>query len=131
MARTPPKVRWMQFPAGRTGVQYSVGFCRPDNRYQFRIELYIDTGDTEGTAQVFNALMERRDEIEKIFGELLEWKALDDSRASRIESYYPDRDDVRVREREKWPDLRKWAIECMGGLQKGAPASPCRARSAR
>ena len=126
-------------------MQYSVAFCRPDNRYQFRIEFYIDTGDTEGTAQVFNALMERRNEIEKIFGEMLEWEALDDSRASRIASYYPDRDDVRVREREKWPDLRKWAIERMGAFTRrqrpgthsaahratpAPPSAPARAPSA-
>jgi hypothetical protein len=111
-ARTPPKVNWMWFPAGRTGMAYSVSFCRPDKRYQFRLELYIDTGDTEGTAQVFSALVKRRNEIEKIFGESLEWEPLGDRRASRIASYY--RDDVRVREREKWPSLRKWAIERMG-----------------
>ena len=115
-ARTPPKVSWMQFPAGRTGVQYSVAFCHPDNRYQFRIEFYIDTGDTEGTPQVFDALMERRNEIEKNFGESLEWEPLDGRQACRIASYY--RDDVRVREREKWPDLRKWAIERMGAFRK-------------
>ena len=117
-ARTPPKVSWMQFPAGRTGVQYYVSFCRPDNRYQFRIEFYIDMGDTEGTAQVFNALMERRDEIEKIFGEPLGWESLDDAKASRIASYYRDRDDVRVREREKWPDLRKWRSNAWGPSER-------------
>jgi hypothetical protein len=57
-------------------------------------------------------LASRRNEIEKIFGEPLEWEPLDDYRARRIASYY--RDDVRVREREKWPSLRKWAIERMG-----------------
>ena len=71
---------------------YSVSSCRPDKRYQFRLELYIDTGDTEGTAQVFSALVKRRNEIEKIFGESLEWEPLGDRRASRIASYY--RDDV-------------------------------------
>ena len=57
-------------------------------------------------------MADRRNEIEKIFGEPLEWEPLDDYRARRIASYY--RNDVRVREREKWPSLRKWAIERMG-----------------
>ena len=111
-ARTPPKASWIQFPAGKTGVRYCVAFCRLDNCYRCRIELYIDKGDTEGTAQVFNALVERRNEIEKLFGGPLEWESLGNRRASRIASYYPD--DVRVRERERWPSLRKWAIERMG-----------------
>lgn len=115
-ARMPQKVNWMWFPAGRTGVQYSVCFCRPHKRHQFRIELYIDTGDTEGTARIFKVLAERRNEIEKIFGEPLEWEPLGKRRASRIASYY--RDDVRVRERERWPSLREWAIERMGIFRK-------------
>ena len=115
-ARMPQKVNWMLFPAGRTGVQYSVCFCRPHKRHQFRIELYIDTGDTEGTARIFKVLAERRNEIEKIFGEPLEWEPLGKRRASRIASYY--RDDVRVRERERWPSLREWAIERMGIFRK-------------
>lgn len=57
-------------------------------------------------------MAKRRNEIEEIFGEPLEWEPLDVRRASRIASYYPD--DVRVREREKWPSLHKWAIERMG-----------------
>ena len=105
-----------------------MSFCRPDNRYQFRIEFYIDKGDTDGT---FNALREQRNEIEKLFGEPLEWEPLDEYQASRIASYYRDRDDVWVREREKWPDLRKWAIERMGVFREALQPHLDAARSAR
>ena len=128
-ARTPPKVNWMWFSAGRTGVQYCVSFCQPDKRHRFRIELYINTGDAEETARIFDALMERRNEIEKNFGESLEWEPLVGRQRSRIASYY--RDDVRVREREKWPDLRKWAIERMGVFREALQPHLDAARSVR
>ena len=128
-ARIPQKVSWMLFPAGRTGVQYSVAFCQPGKRYRFRIELYINTGEAGEKTHIFNALMERRNEIEKNFGESLEWEPLVGRQASRIASYY--RDDVPVREREKWPDLREWAIERMGVFREALQPHLDAVRSAR
>lgn len=110
-------------------MQCYVSFCQPDKRHRFRIELYINTGDAEETAHIFDALMERRDEIEKNFGESLEWEALVGRQASRIASYY--RGDVRVREREKWPNLRKWAIKRMGVFREALQPHLDAARSAR
>ena len=64
----------------------------------------------------FDALMERRGGIEEQFGEELEWERLESKRASQIACYF--RDDVRVEERDRWPDVRNWAIDRVGPLRE-------------
>ena len=41
---------------------------------------------------------------------------LESRRASRIASYYQD--DVRVEERDRWPEVRTWAVERLGALRE-------------
>ena len=115
-AETPSKGNWMSFPAGKAGMFYSVNFCRPENRYRFRFELYIDANNQEEATRRFTELRDRHTEIETEFGDPLEWEVLDNSRASRIACYYPE--DVRVRDREQWGDLRIWAINRMGAFKQ-------------
>lgn len=64
----------------------------------------------------FDTLMERREGIEEQFGEELEWERLESKKASRIACYF--RDDVRVEERDRWPDVRNWAIDRLGPLRE-------------
>ena len=61
-------------------------------------------------------LRDRRTEIEAAFGDRLEWEELDNSRGNRIASYFPE--DVRVRNRERWADLRAWAIDRIGPFKQ-------------
>ena len=96
-----------------TGLSYSAGFCLPR---RFRIELYVDADDQDQATRRFDALTGRREEIEDQFGENLEWERLESRRASRIASYYQD--DIGVEERDRWPDLRAWAIERLGALRE-------------
>jgi len=60
--------------------------------------------------------MERRREIEEQFDEELEWERLESKRASRIASYF--RDEVRVEERDRWLEVRNWAIDRLGPLRE-------------
>ena len=114
-ANTPAKDNWMNFPAGKTGLHYSVNFCRPENRARFRIELYVDAPDVETATDRFGELVEQRSAIEDLYGEPLEWDPLERSRGCRIASYY--REDVDVESRARWTELRAWAIERMGALR--------------
>lgn len=114
-ANTPAKDNWMNFPAGRTGLHYSVNFCRPENRPQFRIELYVDAPDKETASARFSKLEQQRGAIEDVYGEPLEWEELERSRGCRIASYY--RDEADVENRALWTELRAWAIKRMGLLR--------------
>ena len=115
-AETPSKGSGMNFPAGKGGLVYWVSFCRPERRYRFRIELYIDANNREEATRRFDELRDRRTEIETAFGHTLEWEELDNSRGNRIASYFPE--DVRVRSRERWSDLRAWAIDRMSAFKQ-------------
>lgn len=112
-AKVSPTANWLSLPAGKNGMSYMASYCR---RKRFRIELYVDAGDQDQVTQRFNALRGRRGEIEKRFGEELKWERLESNKASRIASYYPG--DVRVEERDRWPEVRKWAIERLGALRE-------------
>ena len=112
-ARVPPTANWLELPAGKTGVYYSAVFCVPQ---RFRVELYVDAANQDQATRRFVALRERRTEIEEQFGSELEWEPLESRRASRIASYYQD--DIRVEERDRWPELRTWAIERLGALRE-------------
>ena len=114
-SNTPAKDNWMDFPAGRKDLHYSVTFCRPGNRPRFRIELYVDAPDKETAAVRFGKLKEGRGAIEDGFGERLEWDPLERRRSCRIASYYPA--DVAVEDRDQWAELRAWAIERTGVLR--------------
>lgn len=105
----------MDFPAGKTGLHYSVNFCRPENRPRFRVELYIDAKDKETALTLFREMERGRGVIEDRFGEPLEWDPLERSRGCRIANYFPD--EMGVENRARWAELRAWAIERMGTLR--------------
>ena len=112
-AKVPPTTNLLSLPAGKTGMYYAASYCVPK---RFRIELYVDGTDQDQVAQRFGTLKERHGEVEEQFGEKLHWEDLETGKASRIASYY--RDDIRVEERDRWPELRTWAIERLGALRK-------------
>ena len=112
---TPAKGNWMDFPAGLTGLHYSANFCRSGVRWRFRVELYVNANDKETATARFDALKQERDVIEAQIGEPLEWDPLLQNKGCRIASYYCE--DVRVEDRDRWADIRTWAIGRMGALR--------------
>jgi len=75
---------WYTFSAGITGLSYGANFPAGNKA---RAELYIDRGDQAGNKAIFEALLQRRPEIEAAFGESLAWERLETKRASRIAIY--------------------------------------------
>ena len=128
-ARTPPKVNWMWFPAGRTGMAYSVSFCRPDKRCQFRLELYIDTGDTEGTSPSLQCLGETaqrdREDLRRVAGVGATRRSPGKPNCKLLPGRCAG---ARTRKVAKSAQV---GDRTHGGLQRGTSASPRRARSAR
>ncbi len=103
---------WMNFPAGRTGMNYSVVFSWPSGAtgYHLKACLYLDPGD-----EPYEFLAERRGDIEKAFGSELAWEPLEGRRAARIESRLMDADPALT---DRWPEYRRWAIETLGRLRR-------------
>jgi hypothetical protein len=76
---------------------------------QFRVELYIDTGEKAKNKRSFDRLLERKDEFELALG-TISWERIDDKRASRVAMYHAgyiedDEETLRL--------LRQWAVKTM------------------
>jgi CBS domain-containing protein len=81
---------------------------------KFKTEIYISTGDKETPKKLFDFLYSRRAEIEEEMGEPLNWNRQDNSIASRISIER----EVSVTNRDRWEDIRNWAVDAMIRLQK-------------
>ena len=104
-ARVAQPHSWYLFPSGiQPGVHYGVSFAQGGRA---RAELYIDQGDAETNKMLFDSLLEQRADIEREFGESLEWERLDDRRASRITFY---RDGHIELPEEQLREIREWMI---------------------
>jgi len=105
----PPVVgprNWLTLGAGRTGFGFAWSVAPGRG---VRAELYIDLGNREENKRVFDALYERRHELESKIGSSLVWERLDDRRASRI---YLNRK-ISADSFDRDPELAEWAAEAM------------------
>lgn len=111
-ARAAQPQSWYAFSSGTTGFVYSFSFAA---QAQVRAEVYIDGGDAAENKEFFDALLQRRDEIDRDFGEPLQWERLDEKQASRVATYRKGSidDDAKTLE-----EIRQWAIERLLRLKK-------------
>jgi len=97
---------WYLFPSRvQSGVYYGANFAQGG---RVRVELYIDQGDAETNKMLFDSLFEQKLDIEREFGQPLEWERLDERRASRIALYcdgHIELPEGQLRE------IRQWMIE--------------------
>ena len=94
---------WYSFSSGLPGAGfvYSNSFAQGG---RVRAEIYIDRKDKD----LFDKLFESKDDLEKEYGEPLEWERLDSKRASRVAIYRPGS----IEEDEKALDeIKDWSIE--------------------
>ncbi|MFC1671060.1 DUF4268 domain-containing protein [Spirochaetota bacterium] len=75
---------WYSFSTGINGLLFGMCFALGG---KVRIECYIDFGETEKNKDFFDALVSKKDEIEKKYGEVFTWERLDEKRASRVALY--------------------------------------------
>ena len=85
---SPDGSSWIQLakvPADGTRVAFVVvSFARGQ---RFRLELYIDTGEADRNEHIFDAMLGRREDIERRIGSSLSWESLPKKRAARIALY--------------------------------------------
>jgi hypothetical protein len=79
-AISPSTESWVSAGAGISGL----GFNYVTTQHSARVELYIDRGDEEENARVFQHFLDRREQIEAEFGAPLDWQPLPGRRACRI-----------------------------------------------
>lgn len=108
---SPGKENWISAGAGKTGLYFNYVVCTEYSR----VELYIDRGEAEWNKRVFINLLQRKVEIEEVFGNPLDWELLPNKRASCIRfvvSNYGLRDD------DHWDELQDQMIDAMIRFEK-------------
>lgn len=110
---SPTIYSWIGTGAGKSGLGYNYAIT---NKYG-SVELYIDRGKgwEDENKQIFDDLYSNKDEIEKDFGDKLEWQRLDDRRASRIRKVY---EYAGLDDKDKWSNLQNDMIDDMIKLEK-------------
>lgn len=111
---SPSEYNWLATGAGVRGLSYNYSLTK----HASTVELYIDRGkDAEKENKtIFDQLFAAKDEIERAFGEPLEWQRLEDRRACRIRKKLTIggwRD-----EPSKWPAVYEAMVDAMIRLEK-------------
>ncbi len=84
-ARKPQTANWFSMACPfKGGPYYAFSFAAGG---KLRNELYIDFGDAGSNSELFAALAEQREVIEREYGSVLSWEDLEGKRACRIADY--------------------------------------------
>lgn len=111
IAAQPPARGDMTFPIGRSFCTLAAGMQRKD--HWIRTELYI-RGDSKNTANAyFESLQKQRADIEKDFGEPLNWQALPGKRDCRISCELEGAD---PQDRTDWPRQHEWLAQHLNAM---------------
>jgi hypothetical protein len=108
---TPSSYHWLGVGSGKSGITFNFTI----GKTYAVVELYIDHDKDTGeiNKQMFDALYIEREQIEREFGEKLDWRRLDEKRASRILYLFQD---VGLRDENQWSELQDAMIQTMKRL---------------
>lgn len=111
---SPTQHNWLGTSAGKQGLGYNYAL----RKNEAQVELYIDRGKEKGeeNKEIFDQLNSKKAEIEKAYGEGLNWERLEGKRACRISKRitiggYRD-------EEEKWLQIHEAMVDSMIRLSK-------------
>jgi uncharacterized protein with ParB-like and HNH nuclease domain len=107
----PSKDHWLSTGAGKAGVAYTMVISKSFAR----VELSIGNSNKEKNKRYFKNLLSHKTEIEKAFGNALEWEELPDNKMSRIKFEIKT---VNVFNEETWPEMDKFFIEKLPLFEK-------------
>ncbi len=106
---SPKQQAWNGKSAGISGVAYNYYIAND----WARVELYIDTTSKEQNIEIFETLLEHREEIEDDFGEELTWERLEDKRACRIKRRVSDHG---LTDEDEWDVTQEKLVDAMSRL---------------
>ncbi|MGH4002053.1 MAG: DUF4268 domain-containing protein [Pseudonocardiaceae bacterium] len=114
-ARTSDQ-NWCNTSIGTSGVNLSMVWTRT----RLTAQIYFEAPDPEMNTARFEQLRERRQAIETMLGQALEWDAMVGRKAARIilDSDYSD-----VNAREQWPEIIDWLIDAQTRLRAAFDAA--------
>ena len=105
-ARVGQPQSWYTFTSENSKVYvYSTSFAQGG---RVRVELYLDCGDKAKNEQLFDCLLQQKEQIEADVGAALSWERLDTRRACRVALY---RDGSIDADSETLAEIRRWAIQ--------------------
>ena len=105
-ARTGQPQNWYTFASENSKVyRYSTSFAQGG---RVRVEVYIDCGDKTKNEQLFDCLLQHKQEIEAALGCELSWERLDSRRACRIAVY---RDGDIDADSETLAGIKNWTVQ--------------------
>ena len=102
---SPSKATWISAGSGITSAQYEFSFLKRLGR----VEFYIGRKEKVENEFIFDELLKKKDEIEAIFGEPLNWNRHDDRKSCGInfQKAYDGND------REIWEEMTKFLVNAM------------------
>jgi len=107
---SPSKDHWLSAGSGMRGVRFTYVFMKQ----AARVELYISRSSTEENKFVFDELYKIKEEIEKKFGDTLEWERLDNKKACRVKYEKP----FDGYNKDVWNEMIPFMIESMNKLER-------------
>lgn len=105
------KDNWIGISAGFSGVSFNFVI----SNYYGRAEVYINKGKKEINKLIFDELYSKKEDIEKRFGDNLQWERLDAKVTCRIKY---ELNDVDYFNRDDWKKMIDFMIDSMQRLEK-------------
>ncbi|MBD3773014.1 MAG: DUF4268 domain-containing protein [Rhodobacteraceae bacterium] len=99
---SPSKDHWLSAGSGVRSCPYQLIF----GKREARVQIDLSRSEKSENKALFDALLDRKDEIEDTFGNALRWKRLDNKISSRIE-FQADFDSY---DPENWDAITNWMI---------------------
>ena len=111
---SPSKDHWLSAGSGLSGCPYGLIFLQKE----LRVEISIARSSTEENKFVFDFLQGKKESIEEIFGEPLEWLRLDEKKSSRIQ-FSCKADGFN---KDHWQEWIEWHLNSIIKLEKAFKA---------
>jgi hypothetical protein len=108
---SPSTDHWLAAGSGISGMHYSLIF---GNKF-IRVEFYFTRSSAATNSFAFQWMLERKDTIEQVFGQPLDWQALEGKKACRIQC---EKGIVQGFSEENWPEMQDWLCENIIKLEK-------------
>jgi len=104
----PSKDSWLYAGSGLSGVLYTMII----NKDELRVEFSLSRAAADENKKMFNELYQHRSTIESEFGETLDWRRLDEKKASIIGFATL----IAAHDRDRWPEAIAWMVKYTGKL---------------
>jgi uncharacterized protein DUF4268 len=108
---SPSKDNWIAIGIGMSGVTLNMAVSRNYGRAQ----IYFNRGSKEENKLCFDFLFDKKEQIEKKFGDNLVWERMDNKISCRIKAQL---DDVSVYEKEDWDKMISYMVDVSGRMEK-------------